>query len=97
MISELLAKYGCWSGTYKEAQRISELPDLCLLMVDYKGETSAASGRHVLFHRQQAAGGLEYVIDPHPSVPAEKAIKVDLSDLKPPLWHIPVQLLTGSK
>ena len=98
MIAELFAKYGYITGTYEEAKKVAELPDLCLLMVDYRGENSAATGRHVLFHRQRAAGAVEYVIDPAPFVPEAKQIRVDLSDLQAPLWYISVQQIkAGSK
>ena len=96
MVAELLQHFGFVAGTWKEASKTADLPDLCLLLLGYK-ENRAALGRHALFVRQRDAGGIEYIIDPHPATPAEKQVSVDLSELQTPLWYISVQPMKGSK
>jgi hypothetical protein len=99
MIAELFAHFSYFAGQYKEAKKVVELPDLCLLLIDYRGENSAATGRHVLFHRQRSAGVVEYVIDPAAFVtdPA-KQIRTDLSDLRGALWYMSVHpMKTGGR
>jgi hypothetical protein len=91
MINGLFAHFGWVSTIYKEATKIAELPDITVLMVDYDPTTEI--GRHVLFHRQRAAGGVEYIIDPAYWVEPTKQIRMDVKGLPPPLWYIGVHAM----
>jgi hypothetical protein len=65
-IAALLAQLGYVATVYKEVGKVSEIPDVALLMVDYNAEMEM--GRHVLFHRakESHASGtvVEYAMDP---------------------------------
>jgi hypothetical protein len=95
-VVQLLADHGFIAATWKEAKKVVELPDLCLLMLDYK-EGTAAAGSNVLFHRNRDAEGVEYVLDPHPATPPEKRVRIDLFDLQAPLWCIALRAMTSGK
>jgi len=96
MITGLCAHFG-WAGTvYKEASTVADLPDICLLMVDYNPKTEMG-GRHILFHRQRAAGGVEYTIDPGFWI-TDPAMQVRVvKSLPPPLWYIGVHAMNAPK
>ena len=96
MVAELMAHYGFIAGTWQEATKPGALPDLCLLLLDWR-ENTAAWGRHVLFHRNRDGAGVEYLIDPHPATPADKQVRVDLSDLPLPLYYIGLKPMKGGK
>ena len=90
LICKLFAHFGYVATIYKETTTISELPDVCLLMVDYDDETEI--GRHVLFVRQRGSAGkatVEYIIDPAPWVTPDKQIRTDVKGL-PSAYYIGV-------
>ena len=95
MISGLCAHFGWAATVYKEASTSAELPDIAFLMVDYNPKTEI--GRHVLFHRQRAAGGVEYIIDPAFWVDQTKQVRMDVKGLPPSLWYIGVHAMKPAK
>jgi hypothetical protein len=64
----LLAQLGFVGTVYKEVDRVSDIPDVAFLMVDYVPEMDV--GRHILFHRAKATHApgttIEYALDPAP-------------------------------
>ena len=95
MISGLCAHFGWAATVYKEASTVTELPDIAFLMVDYNPKTEI--GRHVLFHRQRAAGGVAYLLDPATWIAPDKQVRVDLKGLPPSLWYIGVHAMKPAK
>lgn len=90
LICKLFAHFGYVATVYKETTVIADLPDVCILMVDYDPETEI--GRHVLFVRQRGSAGkatVEYIIDPAPWVPIEKQIRTDVKGM-PSAYYIGV-------
>jgi hypothetical protein len=88
-LAALLAKYSWVATVWKECTKVSELPDLCIALVDYDSDWEI--GRHVVFHRAKAshdAKVVEYVIDPTASSP-EATVRTDLNVLAP-AWYIGV-------
>lgn len=88
-LAALLAKFGWVATVWKESAKVSQLPDLCLALVDYDAEWEV--GRYVVFHRAKAVHDgkvIEYVIDPTSSTP-ERCIRTDL-DVLAPAWYIGV-------
>ncbi|MDN7586623.1 hypothetical protein [Burkholderia seminalis] len=74
-IAALLAAMGYVATVYKDVDRVSDIPDVAFLMVDYNADMEI--GRHILFHRAKAshASGttIEYALDPAPwCKPAER-------------------------
>ncbi len=88
-IAALLAKYGWVATIWKEVSKPSQLPDLCIAMVDYDADWEV--GRHVVFHRAKCshnAAIVEYCIDPTPPTP-QQVVQTDLNVLSP-AWYIGV-------
>jgi len=88
LLAALLAKYGWVATVWKECTKVSQLPDLCIAMVDYDADWEV--GRHVVFHRAKASHDakiVEYAIDPTAS--AEARVRTDLNVLAP-AWYIGV-------
>lgn len=91
LITGLLSHYG-WVGTvYKEVTKLSDIPDLAILMVDYDADSEI--GRHVVFHRATASHApkttIAYAIDPAHWVEPSAQVRTDLNDLAP-AWYIGV-------
>lgn len=87
-LAALLAKYG-WVASVWKSTEDSQLPDLCIAMVDYDPEWEV--GRHVVFHRAKASHDgkiLEYVVDPTAGK-ADLQVRTDLAELAP-AWFIGV-------
>lgn len=67
-IAALMAQLGLVATVYKEVSRVSDIPDVALILVDYNDDMEV--GRHILFHRAKAshASGttIEYALDPAP-------------------------------
>ncbi|MCA8275029.1 hypothetical protein LGN17_21320 [Burkholderia sp. AU30280] len=67
-IALLMAQLGLVATVYKEVSRVSDIPDVALILVDYNEDMEV--GRHILFHRAKAshASGtiIEYALDPAP-------------------------------
>lgn len=96
MLADLMAHYGFIASSWQQAAKVADLPDLCLVSLDFK-ENTAAYGRHALFHRNRDAGGIEYVIDPHPAIPAAKQVRIDLSDLTAPIHYMGLKPIKAGK
>jgi hypothetical protein len=87
MITGLCAQVRWVATVYKEAARIADVPDIAILLIDYNPRMEV--GRHVLFHRQKAAGGVEYIIDPaYWITEPSKQIHNDVKSIKPPFWYM---------
>lgn len=87
-LAKLLAQYSWVATVWKECETPSQLPDLCMVMVDYDPEWEA--GRFGLFHRAKGshdAKFVEYVIDP--TVSDDRLVRTDLNVLVPS-WYIGV-------
>lgn len=94
-LAALLAKYGWVAKVWKEATKVSQLPDLCIAMVDYDADWEV--GRHVVFHRAKASHDakiVEYVIDPTASSP-DARVRTDLNVLAP-AWYIGIHPMAKS-
>lgn len=66
-IAALMAQLGLVATVYKEISRVSDIPDVALILVDYNDDMEV--GRHLLFHRAKtshAPGTVEYALDPAP-------------------------------
>ena len=87
MITGLCAQVRWVATVYKEVTKIADVPDIAILLIDYNPKMGV--GHHVLFHRQKAAGSVEYIIDPAYWItePA-KQIHTDVKSLKAPFWYI---------
>ncbi|WP_343028559.1 hypothetical protein [Massilia sp. MP_M2] len=88
-IAALLAQYSWVATVWKECEKPSQLPNLCIAMVDYDADWEV--GRHVVFHRAKCshdAKTVEYAIDSTASRP-EQVIRTDMTELAP-AWYIGV-------
>lgn len=88
-LAAMLAKYGWVATVWKECTKVSQLPDLCIALVNYDADWEV--GRHVVFHRAKASHDakiVEYAIDPTPGKP-EVVVRTDLAELAP-AWYIGV-------
>jgi hypothetical protein len=67
-IAALMAQLGLVATVYKEVSRVSDIPDVALILVDYNDDMEV--GRHILFHRAKASHSsgttIEYALDPAP-------------------------------
>jgi hypothetical protein len=67
-IAALLASLGFVATVYKDVDKVSDIPDVALLLVDYNADMEV--GRHILFHRAKASHSsgtaIEYALDPAP-------------------------------
>ncbi|CAB3688095.1 hypothetical protein [Trinickia soli] len=65
-IAALLAQLGFVATVYKPVSKISEVPDLALILIDFHEEMQM--GRHILFHRARGSHSpgttIEYALDP---------------------------------
>ena len=87
-LAALLAQYSWVATVWKECEKPSQLPDLCLVLVDYDADWEV--GRHAVFHRAKGshdAKFVEYVIDPTAS--PDRVVRTDLVSLVPS-WYIGV-------
>ncbi|WP_233864063.1 hypothetical protein [Paraburkholderia adhaesiva] len=68
LIAALMAQLGLVATVYKEISRVSDIPDVALILLDYNDEMEV--GRHILFHRAKASHTpgttIEYALDPAP-------------------------------
>ncbi|MGF6611854.1 hypothetical protein OKW45_006776 [Paraburkholderia sp. WSM4175] len=74
-IAALLAQLEFVGSVYKEISKVSDIPDLALILVNFHEDMQC--GRHILFHRGRASHtsgtSIEYAIDPSVGcVPAER-------------------------
>lgn len=86
-IAALLAKYSWVATIWKDCEKVSQLPDLSIALVDYDADWEV--GRHVVVHRAKAshdAKMVTYAIDPT-ATKAELQIRTDLEVLVP-AWYI---------
>jgi hypothetical protein len=94
LIAGLLAQNGYVASVYKEAEKIENLPDLAIAMVDYQPSTEL--GRHVLFHRAKASHApttiITYMIDPAYWVEPQEHIRTSFKGL-PVSWFIAVHAM----
>lgn len=89
LITALFAKYSWVATVWKECEKSSQLPDLCIALVDYDADWEV--GRYVVFHRAKCshnAKTVEYMIDPT-AISQEQVIRTDL-DVLVPAWYIGV-------
>jgi hypothetical protein len=87
-LAKLLAKYSWVATVWKECEKPSQLPDLCLVLVDYDADWEV--GRYAVFHRAKGshdARFVDYVIDPTAS--PDRVVSTDLNTLTPS-WYIGV-------
>lgn len=67
-IAALMAQLGLVATVYKEVSRVSDIPDVALILVDYNDDMEV--GRHILFHRGKSGHApgttVEYALDPAP-------------------------------
>lgn len=87
-LAALLAKYSWVATVWKECEKSSQLPDLCIVLVDYDADWEV--GRYAVFHRAKGSHDaklVEYVIDPTAS--PDRVVRTDLSGLVPS-WYIGV-------
>lgn len=87
-LAALLAKYSWVATIWKECEKPSQLPDLCLVLVDYDADWEV--GRYAIFHRAKGshdARFVDYIIDPTAS--PERIVRTDLNVLVPS-WYIGV-------
>lgn len=88
-LTALLAKYSWVATVWKECEKSSQLPDLCIAMVDYDMDWEV--GRHVVFHRAKASHDakiVEYIIDVSATSP-QSSVRTDIATLAP-AWYIGV-------
>jgi len=88
-LAALLAKYSWVATIWKECAKPSQLPDLCIALVDYDADWEV--GRHVVFHRAKCshdAKVVEYIIDPT-ATNSDQVVRTDVSVLAP-AWYIGV-------
>lgn len=88
-LAALLAKFSWVATVWKESSKPSQLPDLCIALVDYDADWEV--GRHVVFHRAKASHDgkiVEYVIDVG-AASAEATVRTDVAALAP-AWYIGV-------
>ena len=88
-LAALLAKYSWVATVWKECEKPSQLPDLCIAMVDYDADWEV--GRHTVFHRAKCSHDakiVEYLLDPTAATP-DRIVRTDL-DLLSPAWFIGV-------
>jgi len=93
-LAALLAKYSWVATVWKEWEKPSQLPDLCIVLADYDADWEV--GRYAVFHRAKGshdAKFVEYVIDPTAS--QDRVITSDLSSLTPS-WYIGVHPMSKS-
>ena len=93
-LAALLAKYGWVAKIWHECPKVSQLPDLCIALVDYDADWEV--GRHVVIHRAKAshdAKMVTYAIDPTAEKP-ELHVRTDLDALAP-AWYIGVHPMAG--
>lgn len=97
-LAALLAKFSWVATVWKESSKPSQLPDLCIALVDYDADWEV--GRHVVFHRAKASHDakiVEYVIDVG-AASTEATVRTDVAALAP-AWYIgvhPMNKPTGS-
>lgn len=88
-LAALLAKYSWVATVWKECTKVSQLPDLSVVLIDYDNNWEV--GRHVVVHRAKASHDAKmvmYAIDPTAAKP-ELQIRTDL-DVLAPAWYIGV-------
>ncbi|MGF6182736.1 hypothetical protein ABIB42_003772 [Massilia sp. UYP32] len=89
LITALFAKYSWVATVWKESEKPSQLPDLCIALVDYDADWEV--GRYVVFHRAKCSHDektVEYIIDPT-AIRQELVIRTDITTLAP-AWYIGV-------
>ena len=86
-LAALFAKYSLVATVWKECTKVSQLPDLCVALVDYDADWEV--GRYVVIHRANASHDAKmvmYAIDPTATKP-ELNVRTDLEALAP-AWYI---------
>lgn len=94
-IARLLASYGFVGTIWKESTKVSNLPDLCIALVDY--DTDWEVGRYVVIHRAKCSHDakiLAYAIDPA-AKDQKLHVRTDLEVLAP-AWYIGVHPMKPS-
>lgn len=82
-IAALLAQLGFVATVYKEVSRVSDIPDVALILVDYNDDMEM--GRHILFHRGKASHApgtsIEYALDPAPWGKAADRVRTNFKSI----------------
>lgn len=87
LLARLLAQHGWVAGIWKECTNISNLPDLCLALVDYDADWEL--GRYVVVHKAKGSHDakiITYAIDPLADDPQQQ-VRTDI-DVLAPAWYI---------
>jgi hypothetical protein len=76
---------------YKEVEKLADIADVAICLVDYDRETEI--GRHVVFVRDKRNPKqvIEYMIDPAYWIEAAQHVRTDFKTLSP-AWFIGVHL-----
>ncbi|TAM51512.1 MAG: hypothetical protein EPN57_17250 [Paraburkholderia sp.] len=65
-IAALLAQLGLVATVYKQISKVSDIPDLALILIEFHEDMQV--GRHILFHRARGSHApgtaIEYALDP---------------------------------
>lgn len=95
-IAALMAQLGLVATVYKEVSRVSDIPDVALILVDYNDDMEV--GRHILFHRAKAshASGttIEYALDPSLSCKPADRVRTNFKNIAGH-WVIGIHAMNG--
>ena len=82
-IAALLAQLGFVATVYKEISKVSDIPDLALILVNFHEDMQC--GRHIIFHRARCSHSsgtiIEYGLDPAPWVQPAERIRTNWKDI----------------
>jgi hypothetical protein len=92
LITQLLHNLGLNGGEWQEVPSMAALPDVAILMIDWRPELEL--GRHVVWHHVRGTDqqpSFSYITDPRPDLPPEQQVTTDWGHLKlSPAWYIEV-------
>jgi hypothetical protein len=94
-IAALLAQLQFVATVYKDVGKVSDIPDVALLMVDYNVDMEI--GRHILFHRAKgthAPGAIEYALDPAPWCKPADRVRTNFKNVAGH-WAIGIHAMSG--
>lgn len=90
LMTRVLGKLGLAGGEYEEVPSIDALPDVAVLMIDYREDDDM--GRHVVWHHVRGTAdqkAYSYIIDPASWLEAKHHVTTDWRHLKlTPAWYI---------
>jgi hypothetical protein len=92
LIAKLCTHYGLVATIYKEVDKLADIADVSICLVDYDADTEI--GRHVVFVRDKRnpKQTIEYMIDPAYWIEAPQHVRNDFKTVAP-AWFIGVHLM----